>query len=247
MKIAVFDSGLGGVTVLKELIVKNPNEYIYYADQKNLPYGSKTKEELEKIATEIFTEVLKKNIDICVCACGTLSSNASDKLDNLSKKYNVPWIGIVETLSSACSKYNGKNALLIGTCATIKSKVLENKIKEKMSKSLIYSKACEDFVKVIENQNSSETDLLDVTKKYLEEYKDKVEIVICGCTHYILYEKYIKEVLGNVIVIDAADQISKELKSITDDFDLTKKSTVEMFTSKYSEDFKNKFNKLINL
>lgn len=261
MRIGVFDSGLGGITVLKKLIEVYPeNEYIYYADLKNMPYGLKTSEQLNEIAINVLKKLEEKNIDMYVCACGTLSSVAMHNMTKYLDKKNKKIIGIIDPIVKNIKKYDYKNILIIATSATVKKAILEKRINEVCPNSNIYVKACPDFVEAIENHSEDNELLLSLTQKYLAEYDNKVDIVVCGCTHYILYKKYINLVLKNVVLLEAGSCIADELKlSKTKtktknnvkcddkniDYD-NNKTVVNIILSKNSESFKINVTKILN-
>ena len=250
MKIGVFDSGLGGITVLKKLIEVYPkNEYIYYADLKNMPYGLKTQEQLNKIATNILEKLEKQNVDMYVCACGTLSSVAMDNMKQYLKNESKTIIGIIDPIIDDIKKYDSQNILLIATDATIRKAVIENKIKEACPNSVVYAKACPEFVEAIENHSDDEKMLLELTRKYLSDYNKKIDIVVCGCTHYILYQKYIKKVLENVNIIEAGTAIANYLRYINERCSLKdnneNKTSINIIVSKKTKDFKNNVKRIL--
>jgi glutamate racemase len=130
MRVGVFDSGIGGLTVLKNLYKHYPNnEYIYYGDTLNLPYGSKTKEELEKLASQDVEFLLDKKVDIIVIACGTVSSNC---LDYLKKKYNIPIYDIISPTINYLNNSNYSNIGVIATERTIDSNIFKYNIKKEV-------------------------------------------------------------------------------------------------------------------
>ena len=126
MKVGIFDSGIGGLTVLKQLINKYPNnEYIYYGDTLNLPYGNKTKEQLIKLSDKDVQFLISKNVDIIIIACGTVSSNC---LDYLKNKYNIPIYDIISPTIDYLNKSNYQNIGIIATNRTIDSHIFKNNI-----------------------------------------------------------------------------------------------------------------------
>ncbi|MCX8075207.1 MAG: glutamate racemase [Clostridia bacterium] len=214
MKIGVFDSGLGGITVLKELIKNFPqNEYIYYADLENMPYGSKTVEELNKIGINIINKLREYNVDKYICACGTLSSVAMKNMHEMALTENKKVYGIIESIRGNIEKYNGKRILIIATPATISRGLLKEEISKTCDKSKIYDKACDEFVYAIENFQNDEEYIQSIAEKYLDEFQGKVDVVVCGCTHYVLYEKYIKNILGDVILVEAGNSICEKMSN----------------------------------
>lgn len=177
MKIGIFDSGVGGLTVLKELINDYPfAHYIYYGDTKNLPYGEKSKEELLSLSCNIIDFLISKNVDIIVIACGTVSSNVYEELKS---KYDIPIIDIITPVIDYIKENNLKNVGVLGTSMTIKSKVFE--------KENIKAVACPEFVSLIENGKQ-----IDIyAKKYLSELE--CENIILGCTHYPIVLETLKK------------------------------------------------------
>lgn len=186
MKIGIFDSGIGGLTVLAELIKKYPNnKYYYFGDNINAPYGTKSKEELLKLSNKIINFLNKKDVDLIIVACGTISSNVFDKLPKNTKIYDV-----ISPTIDYINNSNYETIGLIGTNMTIKSKTFEKRINKK-----IIARSCNDFVPYIENEQS----LTDIIPKYMNIFKDKVDVLILGCTHYPIIEKELNDYLDSKI------------------------------------------------
>lgn len=198
MKIGVFDSGIGGLTVLKRLIDKYPNnEYIYYGDTKNIPYGDKSIDELKVLASNIVDFLIKKEVDMIVIACGTVSSNLSDYL---KEKYNIKIIDIISPVINYLNNSEYEKIGVIATNATINSKIFSKNINKDIKEV-----ACPIFVPIIENNNLKE--LENSFNVYLNDLKDR-DILVLGCTHYPLISNQIKQYLGNNIkLLDMAECI----------------------------------------
>ena len=199
MRIGLFDSGLGGLTVLKTLLKKYPNnEYVYYGDTLNIPYGDKTKEELIILAKKNVEFLLSKKVDMIVVACGTVSSNC---LDILKETYNIPIISILEPTIDYLNNSNYQNILVMATHATINSHIFKNNIIKN-----IYELETPKLVPMIENNN-----LLDINKvlhEYLDNYLNNIDVLVLGCTHYPIIKDYIKNVVGeNTNILDMSDLI----------------------------------------
>ena len=199
MRIGLFDSGLGGLTVLKTLLKKYPNnEYVYYGDTLNIPYGDKTKEELITLAKKNVDFLLSKKVDMIIVACGTVSSNC---LDILKETYNIPIISILEPTIDYLNNSNYQNILVMATHATINSHIFKNNINKN-----IYELETPKLVPMIENNN-----LLDIDKvlhEYLDNYLNNIDVLVLGCTHYPIIKDYIKKVVGeHTNILDMSDLI----------------------------------------
>lgn len=216
--IGVFDSGLGGLTAVKELKKIMPHEdIIYLGDTARVPYGSRSEETLIKYTVQDINFLLTHDIKAIVVACGTASSVSVPKILD---KYDVPIFDVVKpTVLSAISGKKGQKIGIIGTKATIKSGSYEKLIKEISSeKNLdikVFAKACPLFVPLVEAGRISEEDKVTnlVIEEYLEEFeKEKIDTLILGCTHYPLIASNILNFLGgNVELISAGVAVSKHL------------------------------------
>ena len=199
MKVGLFDSGIGGLTVLKKLIDKYPNnEYIYYGDTKNIPYGDKTINELKMLASNNIDFLLKKEVDMIIIACGTVSSNLTDYLKN---KYNIKIVDIISPTINYINNNSYKNIGVIATNSTINSKVFSTNIKKEVTEI-----ACPNFVPFIEKNNITEV------KKYFDEYLlplKKCDLIVLGCTHYPIIKEEINEYFNNEIkLLDMSECIN---------------------------------------
>lgn len=219
--IGVFDSGIGGVTVLREIIKILPNEnYIYYSDSKNNPYGDKTKQEIIKRCEEVFSYLLEKNCKAIVIACNTASAIA---VNTLREKYkDIPIIAIEPAYKMVHDyAYDGKT-LVMATKGTIESErfnLLYNKYNNHKTKLL----ECVGLADRIEEGN--ENKIKEYLEKNLKEYKGKVENVVLGCTHYPLIQEEIGQVLGeNVKFFNGANRLAVHLKDVLLEKDLISKS-----------------------
>lgn len=230
MKIGIFDSGIGGLTVLKKLLEKYPNnEYIYYGDTKNIPYGDKNIRELKVLSCNIIDFLIQKEVDLIIIACGTVSSNLSTYLKN---KYNIKIIDIINPVIKYLNNSNYEKIGVIATQATVNSKVFSNNIKKDIKEI-----ACSKFVPLIESNNFSELNkYFDI---YLNNLKDR-DLIVLGCTHYPLIKDKINKYLGNNIkLLDMSDCIN-EITNIG-------ASRVNLYFSKLDHNVTNNINKIINI
>ncbi len=191
MRIGVFDSGIGGLNVLNELIKKYKNaEYIYYGDTYYLPYGSKTKEELIALASRIILFFEKENVDMIVIACGTCSSLAN----NLKIITEIPIYDVITpTVEYIKNRY--QKVALLATNSTIQNGVFERQLKEQNIE--VYPLSCPHFVPYLEGL----IDELDVEEELKSLKNDSFEAVILGCTHFPLLKEQIENTF-NVPSID---------------------------------------------
>ena len=185
MRVGLFDSGIGGLTVLKALMDKYPcNDYIYYGDTLNLPYGSKSKEELIKLAKHNVDFLLSKRVDVIIIACGTVSSNC---LMELKEYTDTPIYDILSPTISYLNNSNYNDIGVLATEATIKSHIFKNNINKN-----IYEIPAPKLVPLIENNELA--NINDILNEYLKDYLDKIDILVLGCTHYPLLLPYLKEI-----------------------------------------------------
>ncbi len=229
MRIGVFDSGLGGINVLKELINKYPNNhYIYYGDTLNLPYGNKSKEELMKLATNIINYLISREVDIIIIACGTISSNCYNELKAL---YNVPIYDIITPTLNYIKNSNYRNLGLIATNGTVNSQIFANNPK------ISIIKATPSFVPIIESNKILEN--IDNIINELSVFKNKVDGLILGCTHYPILKDIINDYL-NVPIIDMGKILVNSI-SITED-----QYKVELLFTKLDDNIKENVHSILN-
>jgi glutamate racemase len=212
--IGVFDSGVGGLTVVKEIFKYLPEyQIIYFGDTARLPYGTKGADFVKKYSEKITQWLLDRGAKVIVIACNTSSAWAADSLKE--KFPNVPIFEmIVPAVKSAVKTTKNKRIGIIGTPGTIKSGVYKKKLAELDGGLKFYSKACPLFVPLVEEGLVDDKVTLEIAKKYLAEMKkDKIDSLILGCTHYPLLKGTIAKVMGKkVSIINPAEAITKDLK-----------------------------------
>lgn len=231
--ICFFDSGIGGATVLKEVVKLLPNEgYIYYADSNNNPYGEKTREELFSIVDDIVIKLLEYNPKAIVCACNTATAMV---LNDIRKKYpDVVFIGTEPAVKVVFDKYKDKKTIVLTTKGTGESKrFLELFDRYKTDKCTLIP--APELANLIENDKDPSSYLHNLLKNYIG-----TEVVVLGCTHFPLVKKEISKVLGNVIFVDGSIGIANRL------FSLIKKSS-GIFSIKVIADSDNIKNRILNI
>lgn len=198
--IGVFDSGLGGLTVLKEIEKILPDEsFVYFGDTGRVPYGNKSDEIIKLYARQDAKFLLKHNVKYIVAACGTVSSVAIDT----AKELPVPFMGVVETavMDAVKTTKNGKIGV-IGTEATINNGAHKKEILKLLPDATVCTKACPLFVPLVEEGLFSASDgiVKETAERYLRDMlKDGIDTLILGCTHYPLLSDVIKEVAGDSV------------------------------------------------
>lgn len=231
MKIGVFDSGIGGLTVLKELINNKPNNhYIYIGDTKNVPYGNKSYEELLNLSIKIIDYFIKEKVDKIIIACGTVSSNLGAYL---KLKYNIPIIDIISPTINYLNNSLYNNVAVIATYMTINSHVFSKSLKDKN----VLEIACPKFVPIIENNQSDIKNILD---EYLKEIKGKYEILVLGCTHYPIIKEEIKEYLGDIKLLNMATPILNMVEFGNSN------SVIDIYFTYLNDNIKGNINKILN-
>lgn len=209
--IGIFDSGIGGVTVLKEIIKQLPNEnYIYFSDSKNNPYGDKSQEEIIEICDGIVQFLLKCNCKAIVVACNTAAAKA---INYLRAKYSkVPIIAIEPAYKMVHDFSFEKPTLVMATKGTLESeKFIE--LYRKYDNHNTELLECVGLANLIEEGNDEKIKIY--LQEKLEKYKGKIGNVVLGCTHYPLVKEQIREVLGeNVIFFDGAPSLAVHLKNV---------------------------------
>lgn len=209
MKIGVFDSGIGGLTVLKELVSSYPNnEYIYIGDTKNIPYGNKTKEELLNLSIKIIDYFISIKVDKIIIACGTISSNISNLL---KQKYTVDIIDIISPTINYLKNNKYNNIGVLATKMTVNSKIFSTKLHNKK----VIEVECPKLVPAIESKDENKID--NYLHEYLSIFKDnKIDILVLGCTHYPIIKDNIKKILDNDIeILNMANPVLKLLSNNT--------------------------------
>ncbi len=207
LPIGVFDSGIGGLSVLKQFIRFLPNEkYIYLGDTARVPYGNKSEKTVQRYAQECSDFLMKQGVKLIVVACNSASSVA---LESVRKIANVPVIGMIAPAASAALRAtSNENIGVIGTRATINSNAYSKTIKS-MSNSehlQIYSKACPLFVPIVEEGWLMHDVAKLIAEEYLSVFKEKnIDTLVLGCTHYPLLAPLITKLLPGVTLIDSGE------------------------------------------
>lgn len=211
--IGIFDSGIGGLTVVKKLDQFLPNEnVIYFGDTARVPYGNKSNQTVIDYAKEDANFLIKKNVKIIIVACNTVSSVA---MSELRDKFEIPIIGMIEPGANVAIE-NTKNGKIgvIGTYATINNKAYSKELKKIDKKLKVFEKACPLFVPLAEEGMINHPATKLIAEEYLSKLKkNKIDTLVLGCTHYPILSKVIQEVMGDeVTLIDSGTAASTLVK-----------------------------------
>lgn len=243
--IGFFDSGIGGLTVVKSVIELLPNENIvYFGDTARVPYGNKSNETVIEYSLQAANFLLRKNIKLLVVACNTASSVA---LKELRRFLTIPVIGMIEPGSKmALQETKNGNIGVIGTISTINNKAYSNQIKKLNPKVKVFEKACPLFVPLAEEGwiNHKATEL--IAREYLKELKEKkIDTLVLACTHYPILSDVIQKVIGkNVKLVHSGEPAAKIIEEYLNGRGLRNTSNQLGKREFYVSDVPNKFNEI---
>lgn len=234
--IGVFDSGIGGLTVVRELVRRLPGEdIVYFGDTARLPYGTKSPETVMRFSRQNLEFLKAKNVKLIVVACNTASSVA---LPALEEEEEIPVIGVLLPGARAAARATkNKRVGVIGTTATIRSNAYEEALKEMEPEIEIWPLPCPLFVPLAEEGWLDNEIAYLTAKSYLEPLADfGADTLVLGCTHYPLLKEVIGKVVGDgVVLVDSAQETAAEVEEVLDRRDLRKDSgtagTIQVYVS----------------
>ncbi|MAQ43520.1 MAG: glutamate racemase [Candidatus Marinimicrobia bacterium] len=213
--IGIFDSGLGGLTILNQLNKDfNNYKFIYFGDTAHLPYGTKSHQSIIKFCEQIVDFLISKGATIIIIACHSASAVA---IDFLRKKYSIPIIDVIQpTIKLSLMIKSNKSICVLGTSTTISSNTYSENIKKLSTNIKVYEVACPLFVPIVEEGLENSLIANQIAEMYLNPLKSlSIDSLILGCTHYPMLYKTIKKIIHkNIIIIDTGVAISDELKQI---------------------------------
>jgi len=212
MSIGFFDSGIGGITVLYEAVKMLPHEdYIYYADTLNVPYGSKPKAEVQKYIFNAIEFISQQGVKAIVIACNTATSVA---IEELRVKYSIPIIGMEPAVKPAVEKNKNKRILVTATALTLREEKLQNLITKLDNEHLVDLLPLPGLVQFAESFEFDEQKVLPYLKAQLTEYDlSDYETIVLGCTHFSFYKHMFRKLLpSDIDIIDGNIGTVKNLK-----------------------------------
>ncbi len=219
--IGVFDSGVGGLTVAREIMRNLPNEKIvYFGDTARVPYGSKSRNTVLRYSRQIVHFLQTQEVKAIVIACNTASALA---LDTIEKEIDIPIIGVVKPGAGMAVRTTRNNRIgVIATQSTINSNLYPTLIRESNPDITVFGKACPLFVPLVEEGWTKDPVTVEIASRYLKELMEKdIDTLILGCTHYPLLRHLLQGVVGeHVTLVNPAYETAQALKQLLKDLDL---------------------------
>lgn len=252
MPIGFFDSGVGGLSVLREAVKLMPNEhYVYFGDSKNAPYGVKKVEEIKDLTYKAVEFLIEKGAKAIVVACNTATSAA---VASLRVTYpSIPIIGIEPAVKPAVELNRPGAIIIMATPVTLKEKKFKNLIAKYGDKAEVVSMPCPELVEYVESGDLKGKDVREYLENKFANYKrEDISSVVLGCTHYPFVKDIIKDIIGKDIpVIDGGLGTSKELKRKLEELDMltdsTDKGNIELYNSSNDKKMIEISKKLLNI
>ena len=232
--IGVFDSGVGGLTVLKELIRRLPNErYVYFGDMARAPYGPKSRATVTGFSRQIVRFLMQQDVKAIVVACNTASAIA---LDAVEAEFDLPFIGVVKPgAKSAADATQTGHIGLIGTEATITSGIYESYLQDYRPDIKLTGKACPLFVSLVEEGCIEDPVTTEIARRYISGFRDTdIDTLIMGCTHFPMIEDTIQRAAGeHVRLVNPAYETARATKALLEEKDLLNDESIPVDEEAY--------------
>lgn len=201
--IGVFDSGLGGISVVRQMVKDMPGEHVlYFGDSANAPYGTKAPEQVRALSFDIVEHFVRQGVKAVVIACNTATSAA---VNDLRERYDIPIIGMEPALKIACDRgdvpsdphHIPQRVIVAATPLTLRERKFAKLMDRFDSDNEIYKEPCPDLVEIVESGRLDDHDLVMRTLHgYFDQYDlDRIDSVVLGCTHFVFYRDYFRELL----------------------------------------------------
>ncbi|MGO2083117.1 glutamate racemase [Vagococcus sp.] len=227
--IGFLDTGVGGLTVIREALKQLPNEtFLYIGDTERCPYGPRPVEQIKEFTWDMVNFLLKKEVKMIVIACNTATAVV---LEEIRTKLTIPVVGVIYPGARAAIKSTRNNRIgVIGTIGTINSEQYKVAIQSKSLRSEVFGLACPKFVPIVESMEYHSEIARRVVHETLAPLKEKqVDTLILGCTHYPLLRKFIQDEMGKeVILIDSGAETVSEVSMLLDYYDIAAQPTLEV-------------------
>lgn len=248
--IGVFDSGVGGITVLREIIKYLPKEnLIYMGDNKNAPYGEKTHEEILSYCEKIIDFLIEKKCKAVVIACNTATATA---FEPLLKEYSIPIIGVIEPGARAAVQRDKKGKIaVLATAYTCRTKAYNREIAKISNEVDVWNISCRELCPMIESGWEEQENREEILEGYIKEIPKDSDTVILGCTHYPIIRDEIEKLISGKTLIDPAEETALELKKVLEEKALLKdgveQGELSFFVTGESRNFKETVEKFLDM
>lgn len=217
MKVGIFDSGIGGITVLKQALEMIPEaDYIYYSDNLHVPYGTKPKEEVCGYVNDVVSFLVKEGVDAIVIACNTATSVA---VHHLRKQYDLPIIGMEPAVKLALDHCAKGKILATATPLALKEEKFRNLVEHIDGKHRVEALPLPELVLMAEERNFDKVQLSEYFKEKLSSYNlDEFSGMVLGCTHFVYFKKFLEEILpSHITVFDGNEGTVRHLRECLPD------------------------------
>lgn len=245
--IGVFDSGVGGLTVVKEIMNQIPGEtIIYFGDTARLPYGNKSKKTVITYTRQIVRFLMTKGVKAIVIACNTASAFA---LETVKAEFDIPIIGVVKPGAKVAAETTKNGRIgVIGTEGTIQSGIYNEFLSQTNPLVQVFGKACPLFVPLVEEGLIDDPVTLEMAKRYISELMDKeIDTLVLGCTHYPLLRKTIRKIVGDDIqLVNPAYETAKSLKEVLTENNIKNDNNLKLDHKFFVSDGAEKFKRFAN-
>ncbi len=232
--IGIFDSGVGGLSVLKELLSFLPNEsFVYYADSGNCPYGEKSKDEILTLTTNITNFLIAKNCKLIIVACNTITTNIINKLRGI---YKMPFIGIEPAVKPASLNSETGNIGILATKGTIHGSMFKDTMKQYAGDVKVHTQIGYGLVELIEENKIDSSETEGLLEKYIEPMVfNNIDNLALGCTHYNFLIDILKRITkSKVNIINTSNAIAKQTKYLIEEKSMAsdnKEREISIYTS----------------
>lgn len=237
--IGILDSGVGGLTIWREIVRELPKEStVYIADSKNIPYGAKSSKEINRLARKLVQFLLKKDVKLIVVACNTITVTCLDRLR--AEFPQIPIVGTVPVVKTAAEKTKKGKIGILSTVRTAKSRYQKNLIKKFAGDLEVLNLGTDKLVPLIEKGESVD----QVLENELSPFINQVDVLALGCTHFPLIKDKIQKILGpKVLVLDSGPAIARQVRRVLSNNNILSSSKADRFFFTTGDD--KSFNKIL--
>jgi len=208
--IGVFDSGVGGISVLKDLVAHLPHEnFLFYGDSRHAPYGEKSIEEVQNLSLNVANHLTSLGVKAIVIACNTATSTTANQL---RISYGIPVVGVEPALKPAVAAEKHGRILVMATPITLELDKFQQLARKQSRHAQVIPAPCPGLAERIEHGNLDDDDLHQMLLSLIGEYAGNVDAVVLGCTHYVFIKEQIRRVLGDVPLFDGGAGTARELE-----------------------------------